>query len=90
VEILFNFSSGQSQAASPLLDPLISGFLATLSGVSYQHLNWDFNGFAVLFWSSTPAGQEKALSHGLNQENHSVSDYPASRNNAFPVRCIKD
>ena len=46
--------------------------------------------FATLFWSSTPHGKDKAWAHGMNIHNPSVSYYPSKRNNAFPVRCLKD
>ena len=38
----------------------------------------------------TPTGSNRALAHGLNLYNFSVSLYPASRGNAFGVRCLRD
>ncbi len=38
----------------------------------------------------TPTGSNRALAHGMNLHNFSVSLYPASRGNAFGVRCLKD
>jgi uncharacterized protein (TIGR02145 family) len=44
-----------------------------------------------MFWTSTPYGNDKAVARGLNDPyNPSVSLYSSSRQNAFPVRCIKD
>ncbi|MEI6884220.1 MAG: FISUMP domain-containing protein [Bacteroidota bacterium] len=67
-----------------------SGFNALLSGVLYSKTNWDFQNFAVLFWTSTPVSLNRVLSHGMNTNDKSVSDYNALRSNAFPVRCIKN
>jgi hypothetical protein len=65
-------------------------FKALTGGVFYLNSSWSFADFAVLFWTSTPWGNYKALSHGMNTINFSVSPYPASRANAFPMRCVKD
>jgi uncharacterized protein (TIGR02145 family) len=88
--ILFNFYSGNSVAGKPLQDMNIAGFRALTSGVFYQNTNWSFIDFATLIWSSTSWGTARALSHGMNDYNHSVSLYPSSRANAFPVRCLRD
>jgi uncharacterized protein (TIGR02145 family) len=87
---LCNFYNGFGFAGKPLQDSVISGFRALTGGVFYLNSSWSFADFAVLFWTSTPWGASKALSHGLNIYNFSVSLYPASRANAFPIRCLKD
>jgi uncharacterized protein (TIGR02145 family) len=87
---LFNFYTSNGFAGSPLKYTGFSGFDAFLSGVRFNDVQWDFNNFAVMFWSSTSHGPRKAWAHGMNTFNPSVSYYPSHRNNAFPVRCIKD
>jgi hypothetical protein len=57
---------------------------------NYINTGWDFNGIATFFWSSTSYGGYKAWAHGMNESDPSVSVYPASRVNAFSVRCIED
>jgi len=89
-QTLFNYYNGNGFAGKPLQDSIISGFNALRSGVFYLNSSMSFNGFATLFWSSTSWGQFKALSHGMNTYNYSVSLYPSSRANAFPVRCLRD
>jgi uncharacterized protein (TIGR02145 family) len=89
-QTLFNFYNGNGFAGRPLQDLGFSGFNALRSGVFYLNSSMSFNGFATLFWSSTSWGQFKALSHGMNTYNYSVSLYPSSRANAFPVRCLRD
>jgi uncharacterized protein (TIGR02145 family) len=87
---LFNYYQGNSQAGRPLQDSVINGFNANRNGVFYLNSTWSFLDFATIFWSSTSSGQTKAISHGLNFYNFSVSLYQASRANAFPARCILD
>ncbi|MDD4604284.1 MAG: FISUMP domain-containing protein, partial [Bacteroidales bacterium] len=87
---LFNFYLGKAFAGKPLQDSIITGFKALTSGVFYLNSSWSFNGFATLFWSSTPWNATKGISHGLNVYDYSVSMYPSSRANAFPVRCLCD
>jgi uncharacterized protein (TIGR02145 family) len=77
-------------AGSPLKYSGFSGFNALLSGARNIDKSWDFQGFATFFWSSTSYGGYKAWAHGMNDTDPSVSVYPASRANAFSVRCIKD
>ncbi|MCX6277739.1 MAG: hypothetical protein NT004_06560, partial [Bacteroidetes bacterium] len=69
---------------------IINGFNALRSGMFYLNSSWSFPDFATIFWSSTSSGQLKAISHGMNFYNFSVSFYPASRGNAFGARCISD
>ena len=87
---LFNYYLGNSLAGKPLQDTIISGFKARTSGVFYLNSSWSFNGFATLFWSSTPWSAKKGISHGMNVYDHSVSMYPSSKANAFPIRCLYD
>ena len=88
--ILFSFYQGNAFAGKPLQDTIISGFRALTGGVYYLNSIWSFNGFATLFWSSTPWNTTKGISHGMNIYDFSVSHYPSSRANAFPVRCLRD
>ena len=67
-----------------------SGFDALLSGARHVNKSWDFTGFATFYWSSTPRSNTQAWAHGMNDINPSVSLYPASRDNAFSVRCLHD
>jgi uncharacterized protein (TIGR02145 family) len=77
-------------AGSPLKYSGYSGFNALLSGTRHIDKSWDFKGFATFFWSSTSYGGYKAWAHGMNDVDPSVSIYPASRANAFSVRCLHD
>jgi uncharacterized protein (TIGR02145 family) len=87
---LFALYINNGFAGSPLKYSGFSGFNALLSGARNIDKSWDFQGFATFFWSSTSWGEYKALAHGMNYADPSVSVYPASRGNAFSVRCIKD
>ena len=87
---LMNFYQGNGSAGRPLQDSIINGFKALRSGVFYLNSSWSFLDFATILWSSTSSGQSKAISHGMNLYNFSVSLYPASRANAFGVRCLRD
>jgi uncharacterized protein (TIGR02145 family) len=77
-------------AASPLKYSGYSGFNALLSGARNIDKSWDFQRFATFFWSSTSSGSYKAWAHGMNDEDPSVSIYPASKSNAFSVRCVHE
>jgi uncharacterized protein (TIGR02145 family) len=88
--VLCNFYNGYGFAGKPLQDTIISGFRALPGGIFYLNSSWSFANFAVLFWTSSSWGSYKALSHGMNTINFSVSLYPSSRANAFPVRCLPD
>ena len=87
---LINYYQGNGRAGRPLQDTIINGFKALRSGVFYLNSSWSFLDFATILWSSTSLGQSKAISHGMNLYNFSVSLYPASRGNAFGVRCLRD
>jgi uncharacterized protein (TIGR02145 family) len=82
--------NGYSRAGRPLQDTLNSGFRALIGGVFYLNSSWSFADFAVLFWTSTPWGASRAISHGMNSHDFSVSLYPALQANAFAVRCVHD
>ena len=81
---------GAGNAGDSLKTGGSSGFNALLAGVFYSKTIWKFPAFATLFWTSTPTTAFSAMSHGLNQPNKSVSNYPALQSNAFSVRCVKD
>jgi uncharacterized protein (TIGR02145 family) len=87
---LMNNYQGNSLAGKPLQDSVFNGFRASRSGIIYLNSSMSFMGFATLFWTSTTVGQFKSISHGVNSYNYSVSLYPSSRANAFPVRCLRD
>jgi uncharacterized protein (TIGR02145 family) len=88
--ILFATYINSGFAGSPLKYSGYSGFNALLSGARHINKGWDFQGFATFFWSSTPRSNTQAWAHGMNDADPSVSVYPASRVNAFSVRCLKD
>jgi len=88
--ILFANWTNNAFAGEPLKYTGYSGFDAFLNGPDFFNRGWYFNDFATFFWSSTAHGAEKAWAHGMNEENYSVSFYPAFRGNAFSVRCLKD
>jgi uncharacterized protein (TIGR02145 family) len=88
--ILFSNYINNGFAGSPLKYSGFSGFNALLYGARHINSGWDFNGFATFFWSSTSYGGYKAWAHGMNESDPSVSIYPASRVNAFSVRCVED
>jgi uncharacterized protein (TIGR02145 family) len=77
-------------AGSPLKYSGYSGFNALLSGARHLDKSWDFQGFATFFWSSTLRSSTQVWAHGMNDPDPSVSIYPASKANAFSVRCTKD
>jgi uncharacterized protein (TIGR02145 family) len=87
---LFAFYQNQALAGKPLQDSIFNGFRAIEGGIVYSNISWKFQGFATIYWTSTPLRTIKAMSHGMNLINFSVSDYPANRSNAFAVRCLKD
>jgi uncharacterized protein (TIGR02145 family) len=87
---LFAHYISNAFAGSPLKYSGYSGFNALLSGARYINKAWDFQGFETSFWSSTPRSSTQAWAHGMNEDDPSVSIYPASRVNAFSVRCLKD
>jgi uncharacterized protein (TIGR02145 family) len=87
---LFSFYINNGFAGSPLKYSGYSGFNALLSGVVVMNKGWKYQGFASFFWSSTPSGINKSWSHGMNEDDPSVSVYPSFRSNAYSVRCLKD
>ncbi|HTX87818.1 MAG TPA: FISUMP domain-containing protein, partial [Bacteroidales bacterium] len=89
-QLLFNFYISNGFAGAPLKSTGYSGFNALLDGTRFNNTVWSFSGFATIIWSSTSHGPYKAWAHGMNTFNPSVSFYPSYRDNAFPVRCLKD
>jgi uncharacterized protein (TIGR02145 family) len=88
--ILFANYINNGFAGNPLKYSGYSGFNALLSGENYFNKSWKYQGFATFFWSSTSHSPTQAWAHGMNDEDPSVSAYPASRGNAFSVRCVHD
>ncbi|MCX6279126.1 MAG: hypothetical protein NT004_13675, partial [Bacteroidetes bacterium] len=69
------------------------GFFALLKGVFYLNSDWSFTTgllTATMYWTSTSNAWNQPLARGVNIFNPSVSRYWSSRENAFPVRCLKD
>jgi uncharacterized protein (TIGR02145 family) len=87
---LFTVYINSGFAGSPLKYSGYSGFNALLSGIKILNRSWNYLDFATFFWSSSAYGATKAWAHAMNDFDPSVSFYPASRSNAYPVRCIKD
>jgi uncharacterized protein (TIGR02145 family) len=90
---LLNFYGGQQHAGTFIKNAGAADFHAIPAGVIYQNNTWTHNGpsmQASIFWSSDPVGPLKAMSHGLNSEVGSVSDYLSDRGNALSVRCLLD
>jgi uncharacterized protein (TIGR02145 family) len=87
---LFDFYQGVAFAGRPLQDTNPPGFHALASGVLYLNDTWSFKGLATIFWTSTSLPINKAISHGMNTIDNSVSYYESLRVNAFPVRCVKN
>jgi len=87
---LFAIWTNNAFAGAPLKYSGYSGFNALMSGVRHLSVQWDYQDVATFFWSSTPYGAYKAWAHGMNDYDPSVAAYPASRANAFSVRCLKD
>jgi uncharacterized protein (TIGR02145 family) len=77
-------------AGNPLKYSGYSGFNALLSGENYFNKSWNYQGFATFYWSSTSHSPSQAWAHGMNDPDPSVSAYPASRGDAFYVRCLHD
>jgi uncharacterized protein (TIGR02145 family) len=86
--ILFSNYIDNGFAGSALKSTGYSGFNALVPGVNFFNRNYYFNNFAGIYWSSDAHGPYKAWAHGMNAFDPSVSYYPASRSNAFSVRCI--
>ena len=87
---LFNLYISSGFAGAPLKYSGYSGFNALLGGLRFKYKSWGMDNFATLIWSSSSYGPEKAWAHGMNSFNPSVSFYPASRSNAFVVRCVQN
>ncbi|MCX6252122.1 MAG: hypothetical protein NTX61_15400 [Bacteroidetes bacterium] len=88
--LLFNQYINNGFAASPLKYTGYSGFNALLPGLRHENITWDFDAFATMFWTSNIHSTTKAMAHGMNTYDPSVSLYPSLRSNTFSVRCLKD
>jgi uncharacterized protein (TIGR02145 family) len=88
--LLFSNFGGNAFAGDALRHNGPSGFDALLAGADFGNGQFNFESFSTFFWSSTSWGNFKAWSHAVNSINHGVSYYPALRNNAFSVRCLRD
>ena len=80
---------------SPILKDttLSGGFHALLQGVFFSNHTWIYHSGelkSTLFWTSEPSGSQRGTGRGMNTKTPGISLYPADRDNAFPVRCIKD
>jgi uncharacterized protein (TIGR02145 family) len=91
---LLTFYDGPGQAGGPMKDHLLSnGFDSYQQGFFYLNNLWSFTTglyAGSMYWTSTLSGADHAVARGFNEYNTSVSMYPASRGNAFSVRCLKD
>lgn len=87
---LLAFYGGNAFAGRRLQENTGPGFNAIPGGVLYLNSTWSFKDFATIFWTSSPAGPVRVISHGMNNKDVSVSYYESLRSNAFPVRCLKD
>jgi uncharacterized protein (TIGR02145 family) len=87
---------GDGLAGSYLKDQNITnGFDALVNGIYYLDNVWAYTTGTLtgtMFWTSTQDAiySDRMVARGVNNINYSVSNYPASRANAFPVRCVKD
>ncbi len=88
--ILFVNWTNNGFAGSPLKYSGYSGYNALLAGTRLFNISWSYDGFATFFWSSTAYTSTKSWAHVMNDYDPSVALYPASRANAFSVRCLKD
>jgi uncharacterized protein (TIGR02145 family) len=88
--LLFSNYINNGYAGAALKATGFSGFDALISGVNFFNRIFSYNSFAGFYWSSTTEGIFKAWAHGMNSFDPSVSFYPASRSNAFSVRCIEN
>ncbi|HPS62165.1 MAG TPA: FISUMP domain-containing protein, partial [Bacteroidales bacterium] len=82
-------------AGSFLKDPNTSPghFNALLGGVFYHGQSWALTTGTLagtLFWTSTLTTDDRISVRGLNYNNPSVSRYFSTRENALPVRCVRD
>jgi len=92
--VLLNFYPGAGQAGGYLKDSLlVNGFHSYQQGFLYLNNTWAFTtgpDAGAMYWTSTTSGTDRAVARGLNIFNPSVSMYPSLRENAFPVRCLRD
>ncbi len=89
------FTPGDGVAGGYLKDQnQTNGFKALLKGIYYLNDAWAFTSgnslTATMFWTGTPSSGDRAIARGMNNYNYSVSLYESFKENAFPVRCVKD
>jgi uncharacterized protein (TIGR02145 family) len=93
-DLLITAFQGSGIAGGALKDPSgTTGFHGLLEGIYYLNTLWAFTSgttTGTMFWTSGTLPDGRALARGLNYLNISVSSYPASRGNAFPVRCVRN
>ena len=86
--------NGNGIAGSALKDTVFAnGFHGLLKGLFYMNRTWAFGSGSItgsIFWTADALSTDFATSRGINIYNLSVSLYPSSRANAFPVRCIRN
>ncbi|MEI6684412.1 MAG: choice-of-anchor L domain-containing protein [Bacteroidota bacterium] len=86
--------NGNGIAGSALKDTVVAnGFHGLLKGIYYLNRNWSFGSglnTGSIFWTADALSADYATARGINIYNLSVSLYPSSRANAFPVRCIRN
>ena len=63
---LFANWTNNAFAAAPLKYSGYSGFNALLFGARHLTVQWDYQNFAVFYWSSDPHGPYRAWAHGMN------------------------
>jgi len=71
----------------------ISGFHSFLPGLNYLSAFWSYTALPLtgaMYWTSSLVASGQAVARGVNLLTPSISYYPRSTGNAFPVRCIKD
>jgi uncharacterized protein (TIGR02145 family) len=93
-ELLIEANQGNALAGSYLKDLQVpDGFAGELHGVRYLNSVWAYTSgqtTGTMYWTSSGLPGKRALAHGLNLQNPSVSWYEASRANAFSIRCVRN
>jgi len=67
-----------------------SGFQALPGGYRIASGDYDYLGFRADFWSSSPAGEDRAWGRSLKNDSDGVFRSGFDKNNFFSVRCIRD
>ena len=91
---LASLLNGPGLAGGTLRDPVLAGgFRSEQPGFLYLNNLWSFTtggSAGAMYWTSAPAGADRAVARGLNDFTLSLSLYTAARANAFSARCVKD